>query len=223
MKVAVFASGSGSNFAAIMEAIERQELTGVEVELLVCDKPGAYVLERAAQYEVPTFVFRAQEYPDKQSFEQEILGRLEALGIELIVLAGYMRLIGETLLKAYGGRMINLHPSLLPAFTGKDAVGQAYRYGVKITGITIHFVDEGMDTGPIIMQEPVPVYGSDDEETLARRIHSQEHRLLPQAVQLIADGKVKLNGRQVYIEAEDCKYSEGVENGERSTSKTSIN
>lgn len=223
MKIAVFASGSGSNFAAIMEAIERQELTGVEVELLVCDKPGAYVLERAAQYEVPAFVFRAQEYPDKQSFEQEILGRLEALGIELIVLAGYMRLIGETLLKAYGGRMINLHPSLLPAFTGKDAVGQAYRYGVKITGITIHFVDEGMDTGPIIMQESVPVYGSDDEETLARRIHSQEHRLLPQAVQLIADGKVKLNGRQVYIEAEDRQYSEGVENGERSTSKTSIN
>ncbi|MBN6187725.1 phosphoribosylglycinamide formyltransferase [Aneurinibacillus sp. BA2021] len=223
MKVAVFASGSGSNFAAVMEAIERQELSGIEVELLVCDRPGAHVLERAAQYGVPAFVFRAQDYPDKQSFEQEILERLESLGIELVVLAGYMRLIGETLLKAYGGRMINLHPSLLPAFTGKDAIGQAFRYGVKITGITIHFVDEGMDTGPIIMQHPVPVYGDDDEETLAARIHEQEHRLLPQVVQLIADGRVRLNGRQVYIQAKECEYSEGVENRERSTNKTSIN
>ncbi|KPD05903.1 phosphoribosylglycinamide formyltransferase [Aneurinibacillus migulanus] len=211
MKIAVFASGSGSNFAAIMEAIQNGTLTGAEVELLVCDKPEAYVVQRAAQYEVPAFLFNAKDYPDKPSFEREILQRLENAGVELIVLAGYMRLIGDTLLKAYGGRMINLHPSLLPSFPGKDAIGQAFRYGVKITGITVHFVDEGMDTGPIIVQRPVPVYGKDGESALAERIHKEEHRLLPQVVQLLVSGKVQLNGRQVQIEAEDFEYSEGVE------------
>ncbi|WP_286887280.1 phosphoribosylglycinamide formyltransferase [Aneurinibacillus sp. UBA3580] len=211
MKIAVFASGSGSNFAAIMEAIENQVLEGAEVKLLVCDKPGAYVLERAAQYQVPAFVFRAQDYPDKPSFEREILNRLEALGIELIVLAGYMRLVGDTLLKAYGGRIINLHPSLLPAFPGKDAIGQAFRYGVKITGITVHFVDEGMDTGPIIAQYPIPVYGNDDETSLAARIHREEHRLLPRVIQLLVNSKVRLHGRRVQIIDEDFEYSGGVE------------
>jgi phosphoribosylglycinamide formyltransferase-1 len=211
MKIAIFASGSGSNFAAIMEAIQNQTLIGADVQLLVCDKPGAYVLERAASYEVPTFVFQAKEYPDKASFEREILQQLEERGVELIVLAGYMRLIGETLLKAYGGRMINLHPSLLPAFPGKDAIGQAFRYGVKVTGITVHFVDEGMDTGPIIAQRTVPILQDDDETTLAARIHQEEHRLLPQVVQLLVDRKVQLNGRQVRIEAEDFEYSGGVE------------
>jgi phosphoribosylglycinamide formyltransferase-1 len=211
MKIAVFASGSGSNFAAIMEAIQNKMLTGAEVELLICDKPGAYVLERAAQYQVPAFAFQPKDYPDKASFEREILRKLEDAGVELIILAGYMRLIGNTLLKAYGGRMINLHPSLLPSFTGKDAIGQALRYGVKLTGITVHFVDEGMDTGPIIVQRAVPVYGTDTEATLAARIHEEEHRLLPQVVQLLVSGKVRLNGRQVQIEAEDFEYSGGVE------------
>lgn len=141
MKLAVFASGSGSNFGAIMEAIREQRIQGAEIVLLVCDKPGAYVLERAASFEVPTFVFSAKDYPDKVAFETEILRRLEEAGVELIVLAGYMRLIGDTLLKAYGGRMINLHPSILPSFPGKDAIGQAFNYGVKITGVTVHFVD----------------------------------------------------------------------------------
>lgn len=201
MKLAVFASGSGSNFGAIMEAIENGTITGADIVLLVCDKPGAYVLERAAQYGIPTFVFQAKEYPDKVAFETEILRRLEEAGVEHIILAGYMRLIGETLLRAYGGRMINLHPSLLPSFSGKDAIGQAFRYGVKVTGITVHFVDEGMDTGPIIAQRTVEVQQGDTEETLAARIHTEEHLLLPEVVQLLVNNRVKLDGRRVEIMA----------------------
>lgn len=199
MKLAVFASGSGSNFGAIMEAIQDQRIQGAEIVLLVCDKPGAYVLERAASYEVPTFVFSAKDYPDKVAFETEILRQLEEAGVELIVLAGYMRLIGDTLLKAYGGRMINLHPSILPSFTGKDAIGQAFNYGVKITGATVHFVDEGMDTGPIIAQRMVPVEEGDTIESLADRIHKVEHEILPEVVQLLVNNQVKLENRKVKI------------------------
>lgn len=199
MKIAVFASGSGSNFGSIMEAIADQRIQGAEIVLLVCDKPGAYVLERAAQYNVPTFAFRAKDYPDKVAFETEILRRLEEEGVELIVLAGYMRLIGETLLRAYGGRMINLHPSLLPSFTGKDAIGQAFNYGVKITGVTVHFVDEGMDTGPIIAQRMVPVEEGDTVELLANRIHEIEHKLLPEVVQWLVTNQVQLQKRKVVL------------------------
>lgn len=202
MKLAVFASGSGSNFGAIMEAIENGTLTGAEIVLLVCDKPGAYVLERAARYGIPTFVFQAKEYPDKVSFETEILHQLEEAEVECIILAGYMRLIGDTLLGAYGGRMINLHPSLLPSFPGKDAIGQAFRYGVKVTGITVHFVDEGMDTGPIIAQRIVEIKQDDTEETLAARIHAAEHQLLPEVVQLLVNRQIQLDGRRVDVTAQ---------------------
>jgi phosphoribosylglycinamide formyltransferase 1 len=192
MKIAVFASGSGSNFAAIVQAIRKQTLTDVEVALVVCDKPGAHVLDRAAAYDIPSFAFNPKDYPDKAAYEVEILTRLEEHGIELVVLAGYMRLIGDTLLKAYGGRIINLHPSLLPAFPGKDAIGQALRAGVKITGITIHFVDEGLDSGPIIAQRLIPVEPGDTDQLLTARIHEEEHRLLPEVIQSIASGLVRL-------------------------------
>ncbi|WCK55024.1 phosphoribosylglycinamide formyltransferase [Aneurinibacillus sp. Ricciae_BoGa-3] len=192
MKIAVFASGSGSNFAEIVEAIRKQTLTDVEVALLVCDKPGAHVTNRAAGYGIPFFAFNPKEYADKAAYEVEILTRLEERGIELVVLAGYMRLIGDTLLQAYGGRIINLHPSLLPAFPGKDAIGQALRAGVKITGITVHFVDEGLDSGPIIAQRPIPVQPGDTDQLLAARIHEEEHRLLPEVIQSIASGHVRL-------------------------------
>ncbi|WP_047152450.1 phosphoribosylglycinamide formyltransferase [Aneurinibacillus tyrosinisolvens] len=211
MKIAVFASGSGSNFGAIMQAIAEGSLTGAEVVLLVCDKPEAYVLKRAAEYSVPTFAFRANEYSSKAAVEAEIVHRLEEAGAEFIVLAGYMRLIGDTLLASYGGRMINLHPSLLPSFAGKDAVGQALRYGVKVTGITVHFVDEGMDTGPIIAQRMIPVYQDDTKETLVARVQEEEHRLLPQVVQLIVNGQVRLDGRKVTVEWRNPEHSRGVE------------
>ena len=201
-KIAIFASGSGSNFEAIVQAVQSGRLNGVEVALLVCDKPGARVVERADRLGVETFVFSPREYADKAAFEAEIVAELKKRDVALIVLAGYMRLVGETLLQAYGGRIINLHPSLLPSFPGKDAVGQAIAHGVKITGVTVHFVDAGLDTGPIIAQTPVAVEQTDTAETLAARIHQVEHQLLVEVIGWLAAEKVQVDGRQVRLAAE---------------------
>ncbi len=197
MKIAVFASGTGSNFAAVVEAVKEGRLKNIEVALLVCDRPGALVIKRAEQESIPVFSFQPKEHADKAAYEQLILDKLQEQGIELIVLAGYMRLIGPTLLGSYSGRMINLHPSLLPAFTGKDAIGQALDYGVKITGITVHFVDAGMDTGPIIAQRIVEIESGETKETLSHKIQVQEHQLLPEVIGWIAEGKIEQNGRKV--------------------------
>ncbi|WP_019121722.1 phosphoribosylglycinamide formyltransferase [Brevibacillus massiliensis] len=197
MRLAVFASGSGSNFEAIVQATRDGRLPGAEVALLVSDKPEAYAVERAARLNVPVFSFRPKEYPDKAAFETEIVARLQAAGIEFVVLAGYMRLAGDVLLGAYEGRMINLHPSLLPAFAGKDAIGQALRCGVKVTGVTVHYVDAGLDTGPIIAQEPIAVEEGDTAESLAARIHAVEHRLLIDVLRELSEGRILLDGRCV--------------------------
>lgn len=197
MRLAVFASGNGSNFEAIVTAIREGKLRGAEVSLLVCDKPGAYVLERAKRLGIDSFVFDPKAYAEKALFEREIVARLQQCQIDFIVLAGYMRLVGDVLLQAYEGRMINLHPSLLPAFPGKDAIGQALAYGVKLTGVTVHFVDKGLDTGPIIAQRPVAVEADDTAETLAARIHAHEHELLIEVLQEIVDNRLVLTGRHV--------------------------
>jgi len=197
MKIAIFASGSGSNFEAIVRAVQEGRLQGIEVGLLVCDKPAAFVTQRAKNLGVQSFVFDPKSYPDKAAFETEIVNRLQEAGITFVVLAGYMRIVGPTLLCAFEGRMINLHPSLLPAFMGKDAIGQALEYGVKLTGATVHFVDAGLDTGPIIKQVPVAVEQDDTHETLAARIHSVEHELLTEVLQDIADKKLFVEGRKV--------------------------
>jgi len=198
-RLAIFASGSGSNFEAIVQGVQSEQLTGVEVALLVCDKPGAKVLERAERLGIPAFVFQPKEYADKTAFEKEIVTQLQKLDVTLVVLAGYMRLVGETLLSAYEGKIINLHPSLLPAFPGKDAIGQALDYGVKITGVTVHVVDAGLDTGPIIAQLPVAVQDTDTKETLAARIHEVEHGLLVEVIGLLVEERVKLEGRLVQL------------------------
>lgn len=197
MRLAVFASGSGSNFQAIVEATRDGRLAGADVALVVCDKPGAYVLERADRLGVAKFVFDPRAYPDKAAFEQEIVRELQQRDISFVVLAGYMRLVGPVLLSAYEGRMINLHPSLLPAFLGKDAIRQAYEYGVKITGVTVHFVDAGLDTGPIIAQRAVPIEPADTLETLTARIHAVEHQLLVEVLQDVVADRLRLEGRVV--------------------------
>ncbi|KZE52964.1 phosphoribosylglycinamide formyltransferase [Rossellomorea marisflavi] len=177
-KIAVFASGSGSNFQSIVDEIDSGTLEA-DVRLLVCDRPGARATERAEAAGIPVFSFRAKEYESKEAFEREIIRELEAAGVEFIVLAGYMRLIGPTLLEAFGGRIVNIHPSILPAFPGKDAIGQAFDGGVKVTGVTIHYVDAGMDTGEIIAQEAVTVEEDETRESLQRKIQAVEHRLYP--------------------------------------------
>lgn len=177
-KIAVFASGSGTNFQSVNDAIIKGELQA-EIALMVCDKEEAFVIERAKAANVDTFVFSPKAYPNKEAFETEILTQLQEREVDFIVLAGYMRLIGPTLLHAYSHRIVNIHPSLLPAFPGKDAIGQAFQGGVKVTGVTIHYVDEGMDTGPIIAQEAVRVLEGDTRESLQKRIQETEHKMYP--------------------------------------------
>lgn len=177
-QIAIFASGSGSNFQALVDAVQSGTLKA-NIRLLVCDQPGAFVIHRAQSAGIPTFVFRAKDYESKQAFEQEILNELAHLGVDFIVLAGYMRLIGPTLLESFGGRIVNIHPSLLPSFPGKDAIGQAIDGGVKITGVTIHYVDAGMDTGEIIAQEIVRVTTGETKQSLQDKIQHVEHHLYP--------------------------------------------
>ena len=161
--LAIFASGTGTNFTAIAAACARKELDA-RVALLVCDRPGAPVLTRAREFGVETFVFSAKDYADKAAYEAEIASRLDAKGIDLVCLAGYMRIVGETLLQAYEGKIINIHPSLLPAFKGANAVEQAVAYGVKVYGITVHWVSADLDGGAIIAQRAFPYEGTDPEE-----------------------------------------------------------
>lgn len=198
LRIAVFASGSGSNFQALAEAIADGGIPA-ELALLVCDKPEAGVVRRAEALGVPTLQFRPKEYASREAYEREIVERLVSEDVGLIVLAGYMRLITDVLVKPYYGRMINIHPALLPAFPGVRAVRQALEYGVKLAGATVHYVDGGMDSGPIIAQRAVEVADDDTEETLTERIHAVEHELLPRVVRWIAEGRVTLDGRKVSI------------------------
>lgn len=181
--IAVFASGSGSNFQAIAEAIEQQEIHA-KIELVITDKPDAYVIQRAESKGIPVLVVRPKAFETKEAYETEILNALKEREIEWLVLAGYMRLIGPTLLGAYGSKIVNIHPSLLPSFPGKDAIGQAMAHGVKVTGVTVHYVDEGMDTGAIIMQRAVEVIDGDREKTEAA-IHAVEHDVYKKSLQFL--------------------------------------
>lgn len=180
-RIAVFASGNGSNFQAMIDAVAAKTLDA-EIALLVCDKEEVKAIERANNHGIETFVFKPKSYPSKEAFETEILKVLQKHEVDFLILAGYMRLIGPTLLHAFKGRIVNIHPSLLPSFPGKDAIGQAFQAGVEKTGVTIHFVDEGMDTGPIIKQEEVIIDEKDTIDSLTSKIQAVEHRLYPKTV-----------------------------------------
>ncbi|HJH10843.1 MAG TPA: phosphoribosylglycinamide formyltransferase [Metalysinibacillus jejuensis] len=182
-KIAVFASGSGSNFQALHNAIEAQKLNA-ELVVMVTDKPEAFVVERANKVGVEALAFSPKTYDTKAAYEQAVIAALQQRGVEWIVLAGYMRLVSEVLLQAYPNRIVNIHPSLLPSFPGKDAIGQAIAHGVKVTGVTVHYVDEGMDTGPIIAQRAVNIIEGDVEATEAA-IHRVEHELYTEALNQI--------------------------------------
>ncbi|RCX15341.1 phosphoribosylglycinamide formyltransferase-1 [Fontibacillus phaseoli] len=198
-RIAVFASGQGSNFQALVESSRAGKLGSTEIVLLVCDKPQAPVVERARQAGVDTFLFTPKGYARREDYEAEIVAELEKHQVDLIVLAGYMRLLTSVLVEPYAGKMINIHPSLLPAFPGKDAIGQAWEYGVKVTGVTVHLVDGGMDTGTVVAQEAVPLLPDDDIQTLEDRIHQAEKRLYPQVVSWFASGRVIVEGRKVTV------------------------
>ena len=186
-RIAVFASGEGSNFEAIAAACERGAIAA-EVALVVCDRPGARVTERAAARGIACFAFAPKEYASKADYEREIIARLDAAGVELVCLAGYMRIIGEELLTAYAGRIINIHPSLLPAFRGAHAIEQALEYGVKVFGVTIHYVDAELDGGRIIAQRAFPYEGSDIAE-LEPMIHAVEYPLYVETIGKLLNAK----------------------------------
>lgn len=184
-KIAVFASGSGSNFEAIVEAVINKKIKNAEITLLLTDKENIYAIERAKKYNIKTVTHIAKNFETKKHYEKEVLKTLKEEKIDFIVLAGYMRLIGETLLNVYEGKIINIHPSILPAFKGKDAIKMALDYGVKYTGVSIHWVDSGMDTGKIIDQEVVKIDDNENYETLAKKIHKVEHKLYPEVINRI--------------------------------------
>ena len=200
--VAVFASGNGSNFQSLVDAEKRGQLNG-HIRVLISDKPYAYVNQRAKNENVPAFIFDPKQYESKEDYETVLVEILKEMEIDLIVLAGYMRLIGSTLLSAFPNRIINLHPSLLPSFPGKNAIEQAINYGVRYTGATVHFVDEGMDTGPIIQQRIVSVLQKDSIETLTDKIHQLEHELLLEVTNLFLDEKVEVKNKKVWIKGEN--------------------
>jgi phosphoribosylglycinamide formyltransferase-1 len=186
VKIALFASGNGSNFEAVATAIEEGRLQA-EIALLVVDKPQCYAVERAKNHHIEVFAFQPKAYSSKEAYETEIAVLLQQKSVELIVLAGYMRLIGSVLLEHFPKRILNIHPALLPAFPGLHAIEQAYNYGVKILGITIHYVDAGVDTGEIIAQDCFHVEAGESLEAMETRVHALEHKLYPVVIQKIID------------------------------------
>lgn len=182
MKIAVFASGNGSNFEAIAKSMNQGEIEGAIV-LVFSDRTEAYVLERAKSLQIPVRSFSPKQFTNKVEYEKEILKELKAKEVELLVLAGYMRLIGPTLLNAYPNRILNIHPALLPEFPGLHGIRDAFEAGVKQTGVTVHYVDNGVDTGPILAQKRVNIEENETLASLELKIHQAEHQLYPEVVQ----------------------------------------
>src|SRR5512132_3889527 len=191
-RIVVLASGSGTNLQAILDQLHRR-VEGVEVVGVASDKPDAMALERARKAAVETAVFPSAEYEDRGARDAALGDWVEERAADLVVLAGYMQLLSPEFVGRFRNRMVNVHPALLPAFPGIDAVQQAIDHGSKITGVTVHFVDEGVDSGPIILQRPVPIAPSRDWDETEEAIHATEHELLPQAIRLIAEGRVKID------------------------------
>lgn len=198
LPVGVLISGSGSNLQALIDGCAAGSLPA-RIALVISNKPGVKGLERAAAAGIPTLVVNHREYPDRESFDQVLMAALDQAGVELVCLAGFMRVLTPGFVRHYQGRLINIHPALLPAFPGLHVQQQALDAGVRFSGATVHFVDEGVDTGPIIVQAVVPILPGDDAATLAARILQQEHRIYPWAVRLFAQGRLRLEGRKVVV------------------------
>lgn len=196
VKIAVLVSGRGSNLQAIIDSIEKGYIKNVAIKVVISNKANAYALERARNSGINAVFLDPGEY-DRDGYDKAILNVLNQYDTDLLLLAGYFRLLGSEIIGVYRNRIMNIHPSLLPAFKGLHAQKQAFEYGVKVAGCTVHFVDEGLDSGPIILQKCVPVLAGDTEETLTARILEQEHIIYPEAVRLFTEGKLKIEGRNV--------------------------
>ena len=200
LKLAVLVSGRGSNLQSIIDNIESGVLKGkAQIALLISNNPQAFAIERAKKHKIETLVVDSSQIKDKKEYELKIIEAIKAKKVDLICLAGYMRILSPEFVQAFKYKIINIHPALLPAFPGLHVQKKALDYGVTISGCTVHFVDEGCDTGPIIVQSAVPVMENDTEEALSARILEQEHKIYPQAIRLIAEDKLKIDGRRVVL------------------------
>ena len=198
LKVGVLASGNGSNLQAIIDRSVRGELDA-EVVCVITNRAAAFALERGQNHGIPSIHLNHKDFSGREAYDAAVVAALQAHGVELVVLAGFMRIITRVLLNAFPMAVMNIHPALLPSFPGLDAQKQALTHGTKLTGCTVHFVDEGTDTGPIIIQAAVPILADDTVETISQRIHVQEHRIYPQAIQLFAQGRLTVDGRRVVV------------------------
>lgn len=198
LKLGVLVSGNGSNLQAIIDAIEAKRLDA-GIKIVVSNKEGAFALERAKKNGIKTAIITKEAFPDRDKFDAELVRVLIHAGVELVVLAGFLRILTPAVLRAFPMRIMNIHPSLLPSFTGLDVQKKALEYGVRFAGATVHFVDEGLDTGPIIMQAVVPVKDDDTVKTLSERILDEEHRIYPEAIRLFSEGRLRITGRRVHI------------------------
>lgn len=198
LRIGVLASGRGSNFQSIINEIASQRLKA-KIVLLITDNPSAFAIEKAKKHIIEHLVILPKEYRSRDDYFVKIAEELKKRDVGLVVLAGFMRIIRKPLINAFPNRIMNIHPALLPSFPGLHSQRQAFEYGVKISGCTVHFVDEGMDTGPIIIQAAVPVLQNDTEETLSERILRLEHKIYPEAIRLFSEGKIEVEGRKVRI------------------------
>jgi len=195
-KLAVLVSGRGSNLQAIIDSIDRKELDA-HLSIVISNTKDAMALKRAEKHGIKTIFIDPSTYLNSKEYDKALVLKLKEFSIDLICLAGYMRILGEEVIQTFEKKIINIHPSLLPAFPGLNAQKQAINHGVKFSGCTVHFVDSGVDNGPIILQAVVPVYDNDDEKSLSKRILEQEHYLYPKAIKMIQEKKIRLNGRTV--------------------------
>jgi len=201
LKLGVLISGNGSNLQSIVDHIEEGSLKAI-IKIVISNNPEAYGITRAKKHGIPVVVLKNGDFKNKEAFDLELIRNLKNNYVDMVILAGFMRIITPALLNAFPQKIMNIHPALLPSFPGIHGQKQALDYGVKLSGCTVHFVDEGVDTGPIIIQSAVQVFDDDTEETLAERILKEEHKIYPQAIQLFSEGKIEIKGRKVRIKTE---------------------
>jgi phosphoribosylglycinamide formyltransferase-1 len=202
LRLGILASGRGSNFQSIVDAVETGRLNA-QTAVLIVDSPNAFARERARKHGIEDLYLNPKESPSKDAYFERIRDELVSRHVDLVILAGFMRIVRRPLIAAFPNRIMNIHPALLPSFPGLHAQKQAVEYGVRVSGCTVHFVDEGMDTGPVIIQAAVPVSPDDTEETLGARILIEEHRIYPEAIRLYAEGRLSVEGRTVKIAGYD--------------------
>ncbi len=202
MKIAVLVSGSGTNLQTLIEQLHQEPDSGIDIAVVISERQSAYALTRAKNAGIPTRVVKTQDFKNRVDFDAAISREIEQAGAELIVLAGFMKIFQPPFVRKYRNRILNVHPTLLPAFPGAHPVADTLAYGVKVAGVTVHFVDEGVDSGPIIAQRAVPVLDTDDEESLHARIQVEEHQLYPQVIKWYAQGQLKIEGRKVIVTAQ---------------------